>query len=139
MERAKFVEVREAGVCNRERWIRENIQGLNIWGLRWRQLDAERTCYLVKGCYPRRESRGLMWGNGEGGQGRVGSGDRVSWAPFLLFLLLGVGYHESCGEWGSEAAQLLHVFHRCLQRLGNQDGTTADWLAEFEGGLVGGV
>lgn len=68
VERAKFVEVRETGVCNGKRWIRENIQGLNIWGLRWRQLDAERTCYLVKGCYPRRENGG--WGAYVGKLGR---------------------------------------------------------------------
>lgn len=39
-ERAKFMEVWEAGVCKRTMEFSENIQGLNIWGLRWRRMTS---------------------------------------------------------------------------------------------------
>lgn len=62
----------------------ENIQGLSIWGLRWRlvtsgRLDTERPCAMVKGCYSQDASGELTWGSGEGEeQGWVGAGDGVS-------------------------------------------------------------
>lgn len=89
-ERAKFVEVWEAVVCKGTMEFGGNIQRLNIWGLRWRlmtsgQLDTERPCDLVKGCYSLEENGELMRGSGQGGeQGWVGGGDGVGRAPLVL-------------------------------------------------------
>lgn len=115
----------------------ENIQGLSIWGLRWRlvtsgRLDTERPCDMVKGCYSQDASGELMWGSGEGEeQGWVGAGDGVGRAPLFLCLLPGVRYHEWGGELGSEAPRAVCGY---LQRRGNQNGATVDWLASRRAG-----
>lgn len=92
------MDVREAGVCNGRVGFGENIQGLNIWGLRWRlmtseQLDTERPCNLVKGCCLRRGNGGVMCvGGWVGREGRVGLAAGMGWGghPYSS-LLLGVG------------------------------------------------
>lgn len=125
-------------MCKGTMEFSENIQGLNIWGLRWRrmtsgQLDSERPCDLVKGCYSLEESGELMRGSGEGGeQGWVGGGDGVGWVPLFFCHPRELGTTSGVVNWASEGAAP-QAFCGYLQRLGNQNGATIDWPSELEG------